>query len=86
MVRLISLVVIFVLTSVALNRDYNAPLIPAPRPADSSAATIAATGLLLLAKLETTAAASKSYSDSAINVSTPSQVQNLPSLIHIFAM
>jgi hypothetical protein len=32
-------------------RDFNAPLHP-PRPADSSAATIAATGLLLLANME----------------------------------
>ncbi|KAF9466278.1 glycoside hydrolase family 88 protein [Collybia nuda] len=48
--------------------DYNAPLIPAPRPADSSAATIAATGLLMLSKYETTSAASKTYSDAAINL------------------
>ena len=33
------------------HRDFNAPLQP-PRPADSSAATIAATGLLLLAQME----------------------------------
>ena len=32
-------------------RDFNAPLHP-PRPADSSAATIASTGLLLLANME----------------------------------
>jgi len=34
-----------------LYRDFNAPLEPA-RPADSSAATIGATGLLLLAEME----------------------------------
>ena len=32
-------------------RDFNAPLVP-PRPADSSAATIASTGLLLLSRME----------------------------------
>ncbi|KAF7353694.1 Glycoside hydrolase family 88 protein [Mycena venus] len=32
--------------------DFNAPLVPAPRPADSSAATIAANGLLLMATLD----------------------------------
>jgi len=48
--------------------DFNAPLIPAPRPADSSAATIAATGLLLLGSLETTAAAGKVWTDAAINL------------------
>ncbi|KAG5647187.1 hypothetical protein DXG03_001146 [Asterophora parasitica] len=48
--------------------DYNAPLIPAPRPADSSASTIAATGLLLLAKYETTLAANKAYTDAAIGL------------------
>jgi hypothetical protein len=35
----------------SINRDFNAPLDP-PRPADSSAATIAATGLLLLSQME----------------------------------
>jgi len=48
--------------------DFNAPLEPAPRPADSSAATIAATGLLLLAKYETNNAASKKYSSAAIDL------------------
>lgn len=48
--------------------DFNAPLVPAPRPADSSAATIAATGLLLLAKHESSSAAAKMYSDAAINL------------------
>ncbi|TFK43016.1 glycoside hydrolase family 88 protein [Crucibulum laeve] len=48
--------------------DFNAPLTPAPRPADSSAATIAVNGLLLLAKSEGTAAAAKPWSDAAINI------------------
>ncbi|KAG5639511.1 hypothetical protein H0H81_000656 [Sphagnurus paluster] len=48
--------------------DFNAPLTPAPRPADSSAATIAANGLLLLAKYETSSTAAQSYTDSAIDV------------------
>ncbi|RDB24223.1 Unsaturated glucuronyl hydrolase [Hypsizygus marmoreus] len=48
--------------------DFNAPLTPSPRPADSSAATIAVNGLLLLAKHETSAASSKSYSDAAIKI------------------
>ncbi|CAK5280944.1 unnamed protein product [Mycena citricolor] len=33
--------------------DFNAPLTPAPRPSDSSAATVVATGLILLASVET---------------------------------
>lgn len=48
--------------------DFNAPLTPAPRPADSSAATIAANGLLLLAKYETSSTAAQSYTDSAIDL------------------
>ncbi|KAJ7491223.1 glycoside hydrolase family 88 protein [Mycena latifolia] len=48
--------------------DFNAPLIPAPRPADSSAATIVATGLLLLGSLETTAAAGKVWTNAAISL------------------
>ncbi|KAF9072874.1 glycoside hydrolase family 88 protein [Rhodocollybia butyracea] len=36
--------------------DFNAPLVPPPRPADSSAATIAANGLLLLAQVDPTQA------------------------------
>ncbi|EJD06112.1 glycoside hydrolase family 88 protein [Fomitiporia mediterranea MF3/22] len=32
--------------------DFDAPTVPPPRPADSSAATIAATGLLLLSRIE----------------------------------
>lgn len=42
---------IFVTCLKWLYRDFNAPLEPA-RPADSSAATIGATGLLLLAEME----------------------------------
>ncbi|KAJ7043078.1 glycoside hydrolase family 88 protein [Mycena alexandri] len=48
--------------------DFNAPLIPAPRPADSSAATIAATGLLLLGSLETDPSQSKVWINAAINL------------------
>ncbi|KAJ7684560.1 glycoside hydrolase family 88 protein [Mycena polygramma] len=48
--------------------DFNAPLVPAPRPADSSAATIAANGLLLLGTVETTAAAGKQWTNAAINL------------------
>ncbi|KAJ7273076.1 glycoside hydrolase family 88 protein [Mycena rebaudengoi] len=48
--------------------DFNAPLVPAPRPADSSAATIAANGLLLLGKYETSEAAGKVWTDAAINL------------------
>ncbi|KAJ7273074.1 glycoside hydrolase family 88 protein [Mycena rebaudengoi] len=48
--------------------DFNAPLVPAPRPADSSAATIAANGLLLLGKYETSAAAGKVWTNAAINL------------------
>lgn len=49
-------------------RDFNAPLTPPPRPADSSAATIAATGLLLLAQQETTDGARQMYIDSAVQL------------------
>jgi len=48
--------------------DFNAPLAPAPRPADSSAAMIAANGLLMLSRLEMTASASKKWSDAAIEI------------------
>lgn len=48
--------------------DFNAPLTPAPRPADSSAATVAATALLLLARSEPTPAAAKPWSDAAIQI------------------
>ncbi|KAG6919912.1 hypothetical protein DXG01_013261 [Tephrocybe rancida] len=50
--------------------DFNAPLTPAPRPADSSAATIAATGLLLLAKVETSQTNADYYTNSAINITS----------------
>ncbi|PBK62919.1 glucuronyl hydrolase [Armillaria solidipes] len=46
--------------------DFNAPV--ANRPADSSAATIVATGLLLLSKLETDTANKKKWSDAAIKI------------------
>ncbi|KAG6919910.1 hypothetical protein DXG01_013259 [Tephrocybe rancida] len=48
--------------------DFNAPLEPAPRPADSSAATIASTALLLLAQVETSKANAKYYTNSAIHI------------------
>lgn len=51
--------------------DFNAPLIPAPRPADSSAATVAANGLLLLSQQETAvnnATGAKIWSDAAIKI------------------
>ncbi|KAF5386569.1 hypothetical protein D9615_001919 [Tricholomella constricta] len=48
--------------------DFNAPLIPAPRPADSSASTIAANALLLLAKHESVPASAQMYTDAAINL------------------
>ncbi|TFK72154.1 glycoside hydrolase family 88 protein [Pluteus cervinus] len=50
--------------------DFNAPLTPSPRPADSSAATIAANALLLLSKHETDPANAKTYSDSAVQILT----------------
>ncbi|KAF8894707.1 glycoside hydrolase family 88 protein [Infundibulicybe gibba] len=48
--------------------DFNAPLTPAPRPADSSAATIVATAFLLLSKSETTQTAADAYSSAAIQI------------------
>jgi len=51
-----------------IQRDFNAPLTPAPRPADSSAATIAANSLLLLAEYETTTAAATIYTNAAIAI------------------
>ncbi|KAJ7460940.1 glucuronyl hydrolase [Mycena galericulata] len=48
--------------------DFNAPLLPPPRPADSSAATIAANGLLLLGTLETSPAAGQKWIQAAINL------------------
>ncbi|KAJ7722288.1 glucuronyl hydrolase [Mycena maculata] len=48
--------------------DFNAPLLPPPRPADSSAATIAANGLLLLGSLETSPAAGQKWIVAAINL------------------
>ena len=59
----------------SLYRDFNAPLYP-PRPADSSAATIAANGLLLLANMEKSLTPSnttgyKLWADHAIKVICP---------------
>lgn len=48
--------------------DFNAPLTPAPRPADSSGATIAVNGLLLLSQQETTIEAKNQWSDAAIQI------------------
>ncbi|PAV23320.1 glycoside hydrolase family 88 [Pyrrhoderma noxium] len=51
--------------------DFNAPLVPSPRPADSSAATIAATGLLLLSRIESNrknSTGAKLWSDFAISL------------------
>lgn len=48
--------------------DFNAPLVPAPRPADSSAATLAANGLLLLSQLEHSSSLKKKWSDAAIEL------------------
>jgi rhamnogalacturonyl hydrolase YesR len=48
--------------------DFNAPLAPPPRPADSSAATIAVNGLLLLAQQETDATAKQQWIDAALAI------------------
>ncbi|KAF5379868.1 hypothetical protein D9757_007200 [Collybiopsis confluens] len=53
--------------------DFNAPLVPPPRPADSSAATIAANGLLLLAQVDTPQA--EKWSNAAIQI-----LQNITTL------
>jgi len=50
--------------------DFNAPLTPAPRPADSSAATIVVNGLLLLSQQETTAEAKNQWTDAALQILT----------------
>jgi len=49
-------------------RDFNAPLTPAPRPADSSAATIAVNGLLLLSQQETAQDAKQQWIDGALTI------------------
>jgi len=46
--------------------DFNAPLYPAPRPADSSAAVIAASGLLQLAQGETNSSTKRYWIDNAL--------------------
>ena len=51
-----------------LHRDFNAPLTPAPRPADSSAATIVANALLLLSQQETTTEAKNHWSLAALKI------------------
>ncbi|KAG6845695.1 hypothetical protein H0H87_004956 [Tephrocybe sp. NHM501043] len=48
--------------------DFDAPLLPAPRPADSSAATIAAAGLLLLAQNEIDEGNAVYYTESATQI------------------
>ncbi|KAG6836568.1 hypothetical protein H0H93_006672 [Arthromyces matolae] len=50
--------------------DFNAPLVPAPRPADSSAATIASMALLLLAQVETDKKNADYYTQAAINITS----------------
>ena len=49
-------------------RDFNAPLTPVPRPADSSAATIVVNALLLLAQQESDPDAKKKWIDSALQI------------------
>lgn len=49
-------------------RDFNAPLTPAPRPADSSAATIAVNALLLLAQQESAPDAKQKWIDGALQI------------------
>ncbi|CAA7265376.1 unnamed protein product [Cyclocybe aegerita] len=48
--------------------DFNAPLTPAPRPADSSAATLAVNALLLLSEHETTEAAKQQWRSGALRI------------------
>ncbi|PPQ65306.1 hypothetical protein CVT24_011433 [Panaeolus cyanescens] len=48
--------------------DFNAPLTPAPRPADSSAATLATNALLLLAQQETDQAQKQRWIDGAFTI------------------
>ena len=49
-------------------RDFNAPLTPAPRAADSSAAALVANALLLLAEQETDPAAKGKWIDNAFYI------------------
>lgn len=51
--------------------DFSAPLTPAPRPADSSAATIVANGLLLLSQQETPMEAENQWTDGALQILPP---------------
>ncbi|KIK54566.1 glycoside hydrolase family 88 protein [Collybiopsis luxurians FD-317 M1] len=46
--------------------DFNAPLVPPPRPADSSAATIAANGLLFLSQVD--ASQAEKWSSAAVQI------------------
>ncbi|KAJ3500762.1 hypothetical protein NLJ89_g9646 [Agrocybe chaxingu] len=48
--------------------DFNAPLTPAPRPADSSAATLVVNALLLLSEHETTEAAKQQWISGALRI------------------
>lgn len=69
------------------DRDFNAPPIPS-RPADSSAATIAATGLLLLSQMEMTLSppnitGAELWSNAAIDVS-PCFVISIGMLVRLF--
>jgi hypothetical protein len=48
--------------------DFNAPLTPTPRPADSAAATVAVTALLLLAKQESARDPKQKWIDGALRI------------------
>jgi len=50
------------------NRDFDAPLVPTLRPADSSAAMITASGLLLLAQEETNSTLRQRWIDNALSI------------------
>ncbi len=58
----------FVYSTSPCNRDFDAPRVPAPRPADSSAATITANGLLLLAQEETNRTLRQHWIDNALTI------------------
>ena len=66
-------------TTNAGTRDFNAPLIPSPRPADSSAAMIATNGLFLLADQELSVSnvtGAAYYTNAAIKVGIAHLVDN----------
>lgn len=59
--------------------DFNAPLVPAPRPADTSAAMIAVNGLLLLADQEK---ATWNLAGSAYYMGVATKVRTAPASYH----